>query len=122
MQPAAAFHHAYPAIDLADLQHLRAREYARFDDQSHVYLDYTGAGVYAATQLRDHTALLTERLLGNPHSTNPTSNAASEFAERARACVLEFFHASPTEYTVIFTANATGALKLVGEAYPFGPT
>jgi selenocysteine lyase/cysteine desulfurase len=33
--------------------------------------------------------------------------------------VLEFFNANPDEYAVIFTANATQALKLVGEAYPF---
>ena len=31
------------------------------------------------------------------------------------------FRASPDEYTVIFTANASHALKLVGEAYPFRP-
>jgi selenocysteine lyase/cysteine desulfurase len=32
---------------------------------------------------------------------------------------LAFFSASPDEYTVIFTANASGALRLVGESYPF---
>ena len=30
-----------------------------------------------------------------------------------------FFNADPDEYIVIFTANATQALKLVGEGYPF---
>ncbi len=34
----------------------------------------------------------------------------------------DFFNASPDEYEVIFTANASGALKLVGEAYPFRPS
>jgi selenocysteine lyase/cysteine desulfurase len=106
-------------IDLAALDCLRAREYARLDEQSHVYLDYTGAGLHASSQVREHTAVLERCLLGNPHSTNPTSNAASEFSRRARERVLEFFHASPDDYTVVFTANATGALKLVGEAYPF---
>jgi selenocysteine lyase/cysteine desulfurase len=38
-----------------------------------------------------------------------------------RARILEFFRASPDEYEVIFTPNATGALRLVGESYPFGP-
>ena len=57
-------------------------------------------------------------MLGNPHSVNPTSAAASELVEQARAAVLRYFNA-PAEYRVIFTANATGALKLVGEAYPF---
>ena len=32
--------------------------------------------------------------------------------------MLRYFNAPP-EYRVIFTPNATGALKLVGEAYPF---
>ena len=32
--------------------------------------------------------------------------------------MLEFFKASPEEYVAIFTPNATGALRLVGEAYP----
>jgi selenocysteine lyase/cysteine desulfurase len=40
--------------------------------------------------------------------------------ERARAAVLRFLNASPDEYTAIFTSNATGACRLVGEAYPFG--
>lgn len=40
-------------------------------------------------------------------------------AEEARSRVLAFFDAPVTEYAVVFTHNATGALKLVGEAFPF---
>lgn len=40
-------------------------------------------------------------------------------AAEARAATLAFFDASPEDYTVVFTPNATGALKLVGEAFPF---
>ena len=58
-------------------------------------------------------------MFGNPHSLNPTSAASTELVERARARVLEFFRAAPEEYVAIFTPNATGALRLVGEAYPF---
>jgi selenocysteine lyase/cysteine desulfurase len=43
----------------------------------------------------------------------------TELVEQARAAVLAFFRASPDEYVAIFTPNATGALRLVGEAYPF---
>jgi molybdenum cofactor sulfurtransferase len=39
--------------------------------------------------------------------------------DRARRAVLDYFKASPEEYVAIFTPNASGALKLVGEAYPF---
>ena len=60
-------------------------------------------------------------MFGNPHSQSPTSRAITELDEQARAFVLTFFQASPDEYTVIFTANATHALKLVGEAYPIRP-
>ena len=60
-------------------------------------------------------------MFGNPHSINPTSAASTALVERARAYVLEFFNASPDEYVAIFTPNATGALRLVGEAYPFHP-
>jgi selenocysteine lyase/cysteine desulfurase len=35
--------------------------------------------------------------------------------------VLAHFDADPAQYAVVFTANATGACRLVGEAYPFAP-
>lgn len=39
-------------------------------------------------------------------------------AAAARQAVLSFFNAPP-DYTVVFTANASAALKLVGESFPF---
>jgi molybdenum cofactor sulfurtransferase len=101
------------------LAHLRACEYARLDVGGHVYLDYTGGALYAASHVQAHLALLLGGVFGNPHSTNPTSEAATTLADRARRAVLGYFNAAPDEYEVIFTANASGALKLVGEAYPF---
>ena len=65
--------------------------------------------------------LLLGGVLGNPHSENPTSRHATELVERARRHVLSFFNASEDEYCVVFTGNASHALKLVGESYPFGP-
>jgi molybdenum cofactor sulfurtransferase len=101
------------------LDELRRTEYARLDRGGHVYLDYTGGGLYAERQLREHTQLLLDGVFGNPHSINPTSARSTELVEQARAAVLAFFRASPEEYVAIFTPNATGALRLVGEAYPF---
>src|SRR5262245_34152380 len=97
---------------------LRAREFARLDALDQVYLDYTGGSLYAESQLREHQALLRDGVLGNPHSTSPASDAATRLADRAREAVLAFVGASPDEYDVVFTANATAALRLVGEAYP----
>ena len=103
------------------LDELRATEYARLDRAGHVYLDYTGGGLYAESQVRAHLDLLMQGVFGNPHSSNPTSLAMTQLVERARAYVLQYFNASPDEYVAIFTQNASGALKLVGESYPFGP-
>ena len=102
-----------------ELSQLRKREYANLDRLSHVYLDYTGGGLYATSQLNKHLALLSSNVFGNPHSTNPTSIAITKLVDQARSSVLEFFHADPYEYVCIFTQNASGALKLVGESYPF---
>ena len=108
---------AYPTTHIID--DLRASEYARLDIGGHVYLDYTGGGLYAESQLRRHTKMLSEHVFGNPHSSNPTSQAATQLVEHAREYVLKFFNADPEEYLAIFAPNASGALKLVGESYPF---
>ena len=101
------------------LDELRRTEYARLDQGNHVYLDYTGGGLYAASQVQEHSRWLLDQVLGNPHSTNPTSLAATKAIEQTRKDVLQFFNASADEYVCVFTQNASGALKLIGEAYPF---
>lgn len=111
---------AYPAYEkTTKLDELRANDYSRLDKLGHVYLDYTGGGLYAESQIAKHQELLKNNVFGNPHSSNPTSMAATELVDSARAYVLEFFNADPAIYDVIFTPNASGALKLVGESYPF---
>ncbi|MFW5749091.1 MAG: aminotransferase class V-fold PLP-dependent enzyme, partial [Chloroflexota bacterium] len=112
----ADFLRCYPAYDEGTL---RQREYARLDETGHVYLDYTGGGLYAQSQLDAHMHMLRDGVWGNPHSHNPTSQAMTTRVEQARAYVLAYFNANPEQYDVIFTSNASGALKLVGEACPF---
>jgi selenocysteine lyase/cysteine desulfurase len=113
---------AYPGYrSTALLDRLRATEYPYLDAGGHVYLDYTGAGLPAQAQLRAHAERMRGRCFGNPHSENPASAASTELIERARLAVLAHFNAAPGEYAAIFTPNATGACRLVGEAYPFGP-
>lgn len=98
---------------------LRAEDFGRLDRDGHVYLDFTGGGLYGESQIRDHSEFMISGVYGNPHSHNPASLLMTEHVEDTRARVLEFFSASPDEYTVVFTPNASGALKLVGESYPF---
>jgi selenocysteine lyase/cysteine desulfurase len=113
-----ATHPEYAATGKLDT--LRASEYSYLDEGGHVYLDYTGAGLAAQSQLLAHTARLRAGCYGNPHSDNPTSTASTRLVERARAAVLRFFNTTAAEYAVIFTPNATGACRLVAEAYPWG--
>ncbi|MCC7118393.1 MAG: aminotransferase class V-fold PLP-dependent enzyme [Anaerolineales bacterium] len=108
---------AYAQTESIDL--LRKKDYARLDAGEHIYLDYTGGGLYAESQIEKHQKLLSENVFGNPHSSNPTSQAATHLVEGAREHILKFFNADPNEYLAIFTSNASGALKLIGESYPF---
>ncbi len=119
-EAAERFKRAHPEYESTkSLDALRAKEYRRLDDTHHVYLDYTGGGLYADSQLDRHMEILKHGIFGNPHSNNPSSLAITQLDQRARKSVLEYFNASPEEYVVVFTQNASGALKLVGEAYPF---
>ncbi|GAA5190740.1 aminotransferase class V-fold PLP-dependent enzyme [Rugosimonospora acidiphila] len=102
------------------LDELRATEYPHLDTDGGIYLDYTGAGVPAAAQLARHAQRLTTRCYGNPHSQNPTARASDDLVASARRAVLAHLNAPADQYTVVFTANATAACRLVGEAYPFG--
>jgi selenocysteine lyase/cysteine desulfurase len=119
---AAVFLAAYPEYArTALLDDLRAVDYSRIDAGGHVYLDYTGGGLHAESQVRQHAELLNGRLFGNPHSFSACSAATTAVVEQARRHVLDYFNAPPGEYTAVFTVNATAALKLVGESYPFAP-
>jgi len=118
----AEFLEKYPEYaSTAVLDALRQSDYARLDAQGHVYLDYTGGGLHAESQLRLHAQLLNDHILGNPHSGNLSSTTTTRLVEQVRRSVLAYFNASPAEYTAVFTLNASGALKLVGESYPFAP-
>ena len=98
---------------------VRQKEYGRLDATGHTYLDYTGAGLYSDSQILEHLNLLRGDVFGNPHSGNLALVTTTRLVDSARDYILEYFNASPDEYVAIFTANATAAIKLVGEAYPF---
>src|SRR5271157_4233782 len=106
----AGFRRAHPEFEATQpLDELRATDYARLDRDGHVFLDYTAGGVYADSQIRAHADLLVGGVFGNPHSTNPASAAMTKWVESARSYVLRYFNASPDEYVVCFTQNASGA-------------
>ncbi|KII95482.1 hypothetical protein PLICRDRAFT_96997 [Plicaturopsis crispa FD-325 SS-3] len=100
------------------LDTLRRTDFSRLEQTGEAYCDYMGGSLYPESLIRVHTDFLKKSILGNTHSVSNASKLSSDCASEARAAVLTFFRAPP-EYTVIFTANATGALKLVGESFPF---
>ncbi len=103
------------------LDDLRATEYRRLDEGGQVYLDYTGGSLHAESQIQKHFEMLRSGVLGNPHSASPASVAMTEHVESTRRGVLNYFNARAEDYVLVFTANATAALKLVGESFHFAP-
>ncbi|KAF9649500.1 PLP-dependent transferase [Thelephora ganbajun] len=115
-----SFLRAYPEYKLTGpIDTLRKREYKRLKQLDEVYVDYTGASLYPESLIRSNSTFLRRTILGNTHSFSTSSHRSAMCTEEARSSVLAFFDAPATEYTVIFTSNATGAMKLVGEAFPF---
>ncbi len=113
-----AFLKRYPAYcTTSALGELRKTDFSRLDENGQVYLDFTGGSLYAKRQIEQHAALLGNHVFGNPHSTNPTSKLSGKLIEETRAYIRDYFHAS--DYQLIFTANASQALKIIGEGYPF---
>ena len=82
----AAFLASHPGYgDAVRLDEMRETEYGRLDRLGHVYLDYTGGGLYAVSQLRRHLELLADDVLGQPALAQ--SDVACEHAARRRgAC------------------------------------
>jgi selenocysteine lyase/cysteine desulfurase len=114
-----AFRLARDASGEPSFAELRAREFSRLDAANEAYLDFTGAALYAESQVEQHLALLRGNVLGNPHSESPASLRSTDHVETVRALTLELLDADPEEYVVILTPNASGAMHLVGESFPF---
>ncbi|KAH6914037.1 methyltransferase type 11 [Coprinopsis sp. MPI-PUGE-AT-0042] len=113
------FIRVYPEYRLTwILDTLRRTDYTRLERTGETYVDYMGASLYPESLIQVHADFLHNSVLGNTHSASNASQLSLDCASEARAAVLAFFKAPP-DYTVIFTANATAALKLVGESFPF---
>ena len=60
-----AFRQSYLSFENASLlDELRRTEYARLDEQEQVYLDDTGGGLYAESQLYEHMQVLSRNVFG----------------------------------------------------------
>ncbi|PYH98622.1 PLP-dependent transferase [Aspergillus ellipticus CBS 707.79] len=106
-------------LDDYDADALRASEYPML--QGEVYLDHTGTTLYSQSALQSFTREMSGNLLGNPHSESRSSQLSTAKVDEVRKRTLEFFHADPQHFDVVFVANATAAVKLVVEALKHFP-
>ena len=100
---------------------LRTREFARLDETGDAYLDYTGSALAPASLVEAHRSAITGATFGNPHAAHAASRRSTTLMDDARTAVLAFFGVDASTHIVCFTANASAAIKLVAESYPFGP-
>lgn len=98
---------------------LREHEFGRLDAAGLVYLDYTGAALYPASLVRRDGRRLASSVLGNPHAESDPSQRSTRALETVRQLTLRFLDADQSDYDVVFTANATAAIRLLAEAFPF---
>ncbi|KAH7101279.1 PLP-dependent transferase [Auriculariales sp. MPI-PUGE-AT-0066] len=111
----------YPAFQItAPLDDLR-REQLQQLDTGETYVDWMGSAVFPRSLVAKHTMMLldTHSVFGNTHSGSQSSQLSSNHTATARQEVLRHFDADPSEYVVVFTQNASSALKLVGESFPW---
>ncbi|KAI4888314.1 hypothetical protein NFI96_017613 [Prochilodus magdalenae] len=93
------------------------REFTRIRDIT--YLDHAGTTLFPESQIRKFCEDISRNVYGNPHSHNPSSRLTHDTVESVRYRILEHFNTSPEEYSVIFTAGCTAALKLVADSFPW---
>ena len=84
-----------------------------------MYLDHTGATLYAKSQLQNYHDDLMKNMYGNPHSSCLSSEQTLFMIDDVRQEILSFFKTSSDEYSVIFTCNATHGIKLTAENFEF---
>lgn len=93
---------------------LRGREYPTLDGC--VHLDHAGSTPTSRSLMDAFAAEMTLTLYGNPHSDSLPSQLAASRIDDVRLRLLAFFGADPSDYDLVFVANATAGVKLIVEA------
>ncbi|KAH0574878.1 Molybdenum cofactor sulfurase [Spironucleus salmonicida] len=100
------------------LESLRRKEFS-YLTKNGTYLDFTGAGMFQESQLQNTINELSNNLYCNTHSLSACSKNTDKTVEEVRNALLDYFNAPKGTYSIIFTASATAALKLVGDSFPW---
>ncbi|KAL5344021.1 pyridoxal phosphate-dependent transferase [Aspergillus crustosus] len=95
------------------IEDIRDIEYPTLKDV--IYLDHAGSTIYARSLIESYAEDLQNNLYGNPHSDNTPSRVSGAGVDAIRIQLLQYFGADLNDFDLIFTANATASIKLVGE-------
>lgn len=137
-----SFAKAYPKyLETGQADEIRSREYYHLKLNNHVCLDYIGIGLFSHAQLQSHSpaALVASSSSSPPPSPQvpePTffnishksvnlmsqilyGSQESELESKLRLRIMAFMNISPADYSMVFTANQSSAMKLVADCYPF---
>lgn len=112
-----AFLSEYNTYPEERVEMLREREFSRLDYHKVAYLDHVGGTLAPQSLIEEDYRMLKNSVLGNPHSGSLSSG---ESYEQARQAIYNFFGCPPNEYEIIFTANASSAIRLIAESFPYG--
>ncbi|KAK8137812.1 hypothetical protein PG984_001192 [Apiospora sp. TS-2023a] len=98
-----------------DVEAIRPLEYPHMNDS--IYLDHSGATIYAKSAVEGFTRKMLSNLYGNPHSENSPARLSGDNVDQIREKTLEFLGADPGHFDLVFVANATAAIKLVADSF-----
>ncbi|KAJ9157299.1 PLP-dependent transferase [Pleurostoma richardsiae] len=97
------------------VEDIRLKEYPHMN--SGIYLDHGGTTIYARSLVDAFAMKMTTSLYGNPHSANKPAQLSGDMVDDIREKTLRFLGADPRHFDLVFVANATAAIKLVGECF-----
>ncbi|KAJ1836424.1 hypothetical protein LPJ63_000348 [Coemansia sp. RSA 2711] len=83
-----------------------------------VFLDHAGSTISSASHIRAVASELLTQIPANPHSRHVESQWTQRRIDHARDRLLEFLGTTAEQYAVVFTANATAAIRLAAEITP----
>ncbi|ESZ95867.1 hypothetical protein SBOR_3761 [Sclerotinia borealis F-4128] len=81
------------------------------------YLDHAGTTIYAKSLIERFSSEMVGNLFGNPHSASAPAQLSGSLVDSVREKALRFLGADPAHFDLVFTANATAAIKLVAESF-----
>ncbi|EDN99989.1 hypothetical protein SS1G_02848 [Sclerotinia sclerotiorum 1980 UF-70] len=73
--------------------------------------------IYAKSLIDKFSKEMVGNLFGNPHSASAPAQLSGFVVDSVREKALKFLGADPAHFDLVFTANATAAIKLVAESF-----